>query len=157
MGAYASADQALDAICTKLQCTKVCHTTDDRTQCFHTGVDWYTLDGRVGYTDYSSISNEASATVVDGMAFAWGWWTNCNGSDGGITDICAVLAIDTNGFKKPNKMGRDMFELYVEPNKVEPNGVRMDASEFCDPSSTTTQFNGCTCGARITIQGGMNY
>ncbi len=157
-GAYTTPDQALDAFCSKLKCTKVCHSTDDETQCFHS-TDWYYLDGRAGWGDDSG----PSATLADGMIFGLSWSSpNCNSPSGSLTDLCAVVTIDINGFKKPNRMGRDMFELYIEPNRVIPNGsmTYLDYSQnpsYCDPNSTTSQYNGANCGARIIQEGGMNY
>lgn len=160
---YSSTDNALDGICNIMKCTKKCYTSDDRTQCFHNGTDWYTLDGRQGWQDYSTLTNNASAILIDGTTFDISWKPSCNGNNGTLTTICGNLAVDVNGFKKPNKMGRDIFELFIEQNKVIPNGVMSTSADYatnpllCDPSSSSQTYNGCNCGGRILSEGGLKY
>lgn len=159
-GAYSNSDGVIDAFCNKLKCIKVCHSTDDRTGCFHTGSDWSKLDGSAAWGDFSSGGSNASAILSDGIMFNLSPSNfNCSAK----TDVCMLLTIDVNGFKKPNKMGRDMFELYIEPTNVVPNGTQGASAtgydvlpSYCNPSITST-YNGCNCGGRIIIEGGMNY
>jgi len=76
---------------------------------------------------------------------------------------CLVMTVDTNGFEKPNVVGRDLFEFTYYPQTGEflPQGVNIENSY----SETTKSFNkydsaniysactgsgmGWSCGARI--------
>lgn len=166
-GVYSDQDKAIDAFCTKLKCTKVCHGSDDRTKCFHSGSDWYTLNGKSGggWNTYSTMSDVASAILTDGTLLNLYFFKNCDVADPGAPSIyiCAIVTVDVNGFKPPNKMGRDMFEIYMLPNRVVPNGFPGSARDYaidkddCDPTSTTSNYDGATCGARIMQEGGMDY
>lgn len=160
--AYSTKDNAIDAFCSNLKCAQICYSTDDQTKCYHSN-DWYMLDGRSGWQDYSTIGN-VSAILADGMIFSMGWTSTCNVSDGGSLGniICASLTLDINGFKGPNKMGRDMFEFYIAQDKLVPNGspgtfyATLQAID-CNPNVNTGPFNGCACAGKVLSEGAMNY
>lgn len=157
---YSNQNIALDAFCTKLKCTMVCHSTDDVKQCYHSS-NWYMLDGRNGWVDYSLYN--VSAILSDGMIFSMGWAPTCNLSDGVSINICTVLSMDTNGLRGPNKMGRDIFEIYVTPDKLIPDGSAGTSfyyssnPTYCDPTVKTAPYNGAACGGKIMAEGTMNY
>lgn len=157
-GAYGSNDVALDALCEKMRCTKVCHTGDAQT-CGHSK-DWTTLNGGAAWQDYSW--NNATADLADGMILAINAWVPACNSTRYSNITCGAAMIDVNGFKKPNKYGRDMFEIFIDVNgRIIPQGSQgTDMETFltsaCDPSGSGT-YNGATCGARIMLEGGMKY
>lgn len=159
VGAYSSADEAIDGFCEKLNCTKKCHMAETQTNCFH-GADWYMLDGRAGWQDYSTVGNAASAVLSDGMLITMWWTPSCSSGDG---TLCTNATVDINGFKKPNKMGRDMFEIYINQNNIVPNGSSGTNVDYatnannCNPSSTAGAYNGAACGGRIMQEGSMKY
>jgi len=69
------------------------------------------------------------------------------------------MSFDTNSFKKPNVMGRDIFEVFVNQHNITPQGVagtdgESSRLEMCSGVNT---YAGASCGARILIDGGMKY
>lgn len=154
VGAYSTTDEALDGFCTKLRCTKICHSADDQSQCTH-GLNWKRLDGGAAWSDYAG----SSAILPDGsMLSITTWVPNCDSARYKNT-TCAGILIDTNGFKKPNVMGRDMFELFIAQDRVVPQGAAGTDGEtvlnvMCGGASI---YNGASCGAKILIDGGMKY
>lgn len=163
LGAYNSEDEFLDAMCLKLNCNQACHSYDNRKECFHTASDWRTLGGGGGWINYATAAGQASALLPDGMMFNIGdLIPNCTTTNGSINNICAILTVDINGFHPPNMMGRDMFQFFVEPNKVEANGNQTGGTGYtsdpsdCDPTSGTAN-DGINCGTKISTEGNMNY
>lgn len=161
VGVYPTVDDAIDGFCSELKCTKICHTTDTQTNCFH-GANWKTLDGRPGWDDYSTIPG-ASAILNDGMLIRMnaGLWSGDCSSPRYVSGACTSMAIDTNGFKAPNVFGRDIFDTFITPDKVVPDGalgtnLYDSINTYCDPT-LTTNGNGASCGARIMTEGGMKY
>lgn len=159
-GAYANNNEAIDGLCTQLKCIKVCHNTD--TTCFN-GANWTMLDGRAGWQDYSTAF-WAAAILSDGMAIALSPWnTNCDGASGLTNNLCSIITVDINGLKKPNKMGRDMFEIIFEKERVIPNGAYGTGTDYalnpqsCNANLATAPYNGSACGGRIMSEGGMKY
>ena len=161
-GVYSTSDEALDAICGHLKCTKKCSSASDRKQCFHS-TNWYSLDGRNGWGDYSSGAVSSAGILADGTAFSFGWYKDCDLTAVTTNNACAIFTFDINGFKKPNKMGRDFFELYILPDKILPNGALgtvlyyPDNTNYCTPDSKAEIYNGAACAGRIMIENGMNY
>jgi prepilin-type N-terminal cleavage/methylation domain-containing protein len=157
VGVYANDDAALDGLCNYFKCVKKCPESGSDKSCFHS-TDWYMLDGRAGWGDFSALS---SAVLADGSTMTLLWIPNCDVFRG--MERCGHLTIDTNGFKKPNRMGRDMFEIFMLSNKVVPNGTQGTSQDYathasnCDPTSTAGDYNGAACGGRILQEGGMKY
>lgn len=158
---YANINEFIDSVCTKAICTKVCHTTDAH-ECGHTVGDWYTLDGRPGWGDLSGGSG--GAIFANGMQILVGaLWSNCDGTKY-LNTTCAQFSVDTNGNKKPNKAGRDIFEFMLNiDGKIVPQGMPgtdypyIGNPTYCNPTSTAFASNGASCGGKILQEGGMNY
>ncbi len=103
-------------------------------------------------------NNDNSATMYDGEGI--NWWTTCSGlilSDGsfvnfnfrdatcseskGSYETCGYILIDVNGFKKPNSVGKDIFQIYLLKNSIKPRGSLDDA----DANSCHKNGSGWSC------------
>lgn len=67
-------------------------------------------------------------------------------SGGGITGVCASFFYDTNGTKKPNTLGKDIFVFYI-----------LDYSLVPDNGDCTRQGAGWGCMEYILKNGDMKY
>lgn len=54
-------------------------------------------------------------------------WLNCSCSD---EKPCAAVIFDMNGFEKPNRIGKDIFGLYMYKTKIEAFGSRLTNKEL---------------------------
>lgn len=162
VGLYNNADEAIDALCTRLKCTTICHSTDDRKACFRDS-NWKMLDGRNGWMNYSTEPGHVSANISDGMQLDTWWSTNCSMPNGMDNNVCSEIVVDVNGSKMPNKMGRDMFYFMLTQDKFIPMGTDDTGYKYslypqnCDPKLTTGTYNGYVCAARILQDGGIKY
>jgi len=69
------------------------------------------------------------------------------------------IRVDTNGFKGPNTLGRDIFLFLTEHGKVIPRGMPEDSKPFethCNMASNL-DYNGDSCTAWIVTHGNMDY
>lgn len=63
---------------------------------------------------------------------------------------CAYINVDINGFKPPNKIGKDIFDFDVLPNRILPYGsMPVDSTKVCSATSTA---NGWDCGVTYLYQ-----
>lgn len=59
---------------------------------------------------------------------------------------CGAIVVDTNGFKKPNKFGKDMFRVHLLKNRIKPYGTEEDGVDNrCEGS--TGSGSGLSCAA----------
>lgn len=94
-----------------LQTSKVCYAaTASAGKCFHT-TEIATLDGTGSSWSFASfggivLSNGAMLTFFDNNS-------TCENSK-----TCGWLLVDTNGFKPPNRYGKDIFRFYYGTNNI---------------------------------------
>lgn len=128
----------------------------------------YTLDGTGNGIDFDRISYYKFITA-DGMSFVVRDDNgNCNTDDsasdtGPLFNVCGSVAVDINGKKGPNRMGRDMFFFNLtSSSRIIPFGVEDDAAYGHWKSARcgigTDSGRGESCAARIMEEGWeMNY
>ena len=63
---------------------------------------------------------------------------------------CGRIRVDVNGFKSPNTVGRDIFDIFILENKIVPKGTDLDTSQC--PAD-----HGWGCAGKILRENGMNY
>lgn len=131
----------------KLNAIKDCNDGQSQGNCWVKINDWYYLNN----TPISSWDN-ASLILNDGtFLFFGGISTTCASDNGGrLTGItqCGWVFVDLNGFKSPNKIGRDIFIFHILNNGVIPFGSS-------DTWSCGTEGYGCT--AKILQENAVNY
>jgi hypothetical protein len=76
-------------------------------------------------------------------------------------ETCAYIWVDTNGNKKPNVMGRDMFKFYIHSNAnvIYPVGYsyKTGANKQGIEKSCNSMASGFYCGARLLVEKTMAY
>lgn len=75
----------------------------------------------------------------------------CHSSDGGRTDVCGGFWIDINGKKSPNRIGVDIFHLFLVPEGIEA-ALPWNSPSRCDKNSI-----GWSCTRYILDHGNMDY
>lgn len=157
-GIGTSSDEMLTTYGSNFTYVKKC--LEDEGGCWHSGTTtWHTLNGGDGWEDRG---NNSSAILKDGTYIMFfltdptcsgdGWW-------GSVHNFCGWMSFDTNGEKAPNKMGVDIFDLYLTKDGVGLRGSNDNVTNwnlYCSASSTDT-YNGISCPAKIMSANGMDY
>jgi len=117
----------------------------------------YAIVGRGILQDGSSIGYEAKSYCSTNRSI--------NNSGPLYNSNCAFVYIDVNGFKPPNKVGRDVFGWYIMRNgMVYSMGSLDDTYSGCDPSSSDIAAgtdgapgSGLGCTAKVLQEGKISY
>lgn len=97
----------------------VIKTCDGTTECWHDPNKWFEMDNDPkGYgADRAMILNSGVLISFNDVD------TNCNLTTYGTPQgksTCGYIAVDINGFKKPNMIGRDIYILHIQENGSTP-------------------------------------
>lgn len=146
--ATASAQAIRDALCEKISCVKICNIGED---CYHkTTNDYKNYNGTS--QGWGALLGSKNATLKNGaMISVFVANTNFPGSapvpPNPLYGSGGWINIDTNGFKGPNRMGKDIFRLIIYKNGIEADGVYNDPG-YCSKTDTAST-NGIGCDALI--------
>lgn len=140
----------------KLLNTKTCSTANN--DCWHADGQFYTLDGRpwpqVDYNDSKNlISNDGTLYSFVNVSI------NCtvDYGDDQFERTCGWIVVDTNGFKKPNRMGIDIHRFWITQQGIYPFGTSGSPVYICDKNNTSSVWNGDGCNARILKTHSMDH
>lgn len=160
---FSSHNNMRDIYCQKLDCTILCDANQKPGVCFHNGTSgWKTLYGSNGWADFTITSR---AVLKNGMLTAIALFqSQCNDNNmvkNGENIYCGYVYVDTNGFKNPNILGRDIFGFAVTKEGLIPYGSKYspsytDFSIYCNPKSNDT-LSGTSCPTKLLLDEQMNY
>ena len=86
--------------------------------CWHANNQFYFLNS----TPYSIGGNSTAGAILnDGTLIFYRYSPTC-------ATVCGYMFVDTNGFKSPNKIGKDIHFIYLLPDRLIPRGVEDDPS-----------------------------
>ncbi len=104
------------------------------------------------------------AVTVDGIVYMFALISaDCSDSRymrNGENENCGVIAVDLNGKKSPNTVGKDIFHFLINKYNVSPRGAdgsSLSLTTQCDPAVKTSTLNGAGCAARAIKEGGIFY
>lgn len=144
-----------------LNVTKDC--IDGSNGCFPTGVTYKTLkpNGNDGIYDNASNPKLRLADGISIMGLGWGASPTCNtgvGSTPALQTVCDQYAVDINGDKKPNQLGKDLFWFYLTKYGIIPIGTEQDSthpfSAACKDKDTAW---GDSCSAWVIYNENLDY
>lgn len=151
-GAFARVDWYADSIklltffADKMKVTKFCNATSTNTfNCWHPypgyGVDSLAVhDKQGGNVTFWGPSYPAMMLNDGTLIHLYGG----NMSTCLDTADCGYLAVDINGPKGPNVIGKDIYSLQIRANKLYPDGILYDVN--------TCNTSGWSCAAEYLIQ-----
>lgn len=103
---------------------------------------WH-LNGNI--KDYNGTTEPNIDTTAGGLVLSNGYLmifastdTNCASTP--LANTCGWIYVDTNGFKGPNTVGRDIFGVWVLENSTQPFGITGDTK------NGTCATSGWGCG-----------
>ncbi|EKE03517.1 MAG: hypothetical protein ACD_20C00196G0013 [uncultured bacterium] len=164
--------QVWNAIKSSFNIVKDCGTSTGQ-GCFAKGVMYKYLNGE----DYEVWDNTSypKAILADGSSIrVFDYNGNCSSdrshsNTGPLFYLCAYLAMDTNGDKGPNQVGRDVFWWYITRyGGILPAGIPDDSyaayangTSGCDPSGSSSSSpypgRGFGCTAKVLKESVINY
>lgn len=128
-----SSNQALNLYTQYFSVAKICYAGSSYGNCWHdvSAGKQLALNGSV-FTP-SDWGPDAAITLNDGMLVFFWYPTSetgptCSGSSDGYNNICTDISIDVNGFKGPNTLGKDIFDVHVLPDRLIPFGIITNCS-----------------------------
>jgi prepilin-type N-terminal cleavage/methylation domain-containing protein len=126
-----------------LSYTKKCNDGETAGICWHSANNWKTLKG-----DPLNWGLGAGLVLSNGTLFFTSLISKNCSTPYGIFNICGEMAVDINGFKGPNQIGKDIFYTHILENSTKPFGVQGDGLETsCSPTNT-----GMACAAKYLYQ-----
>jgi len=129
-----------------LNVARICTALQAQGNCWHKTGEYKYLNG----SPAPAHGSEASMVLNDGSFIFFG-----NRSETCTTTLydvpdCAIIWIDTNGFKKPNMYGKDIFKIHLMETGIKPIGIPEDSiNPKTDCSATGT---GSACGYKILTE-----
>ena len=148
----AGAEKVYNYIAPNLQVSKYCGTTTSTNEaCFAS--QYKTLKGK--YNAWTNVSNSdkfCKFILKDGTHVAF--WSNGKEKCSQDDSVCLSIMFDINGKKGPNRVGIDLFEIYVTGNK----DLRYTYSDRSNCSfEDKSNFNGSKCSYWIITHSNMDY
>lgn len=149
--ASSSNDTVKDALEPYLAHTKVCNGTtaggagSEVEGCWST--DWKTITGgAVGW----SMSNPGFVLNNGAFFTIYSDTSGCTTPDATSNyNRCGTSFIDVNGFKKPNRVGKDIFEIHLLSDRISPNGANpKNSATTCPDSDESINDGGFNCTAK---------
>jgi prepilin-type N-terminal cleavage/methylation domain-containing protein len=139
-----------------LNLTKDCGTTSNQ-DCWVNTMYKYLDDS--DWVNFDNYATTGRGILADGSTIDYEAKANCTANrstthSGPLHDSnCALIFIDINGHKPPNKSGKDVFLWYImNDGTVHPVGSLDDTSNNCSISG-----GGTGCAAKIIKEGKMDY
>lgn len=98
--------------------TKDCND-DAQGTCWHLNTESYKINGEPISTYTGGWYHCAGLITNDGMLYRFYFYSpNCDYLG---KDICGVMHVDINGFKKPNKICDDIYTFYIGKQTIDPD------------------------------------
>ncbi len=159
------AEEAINKLAPYMQITKNCGV---KKGCLP-DIIYLEMDNKTKYTNFNSSNAYAKFQLSDGSI----WYiyiysqdcTNNWGTSPQLQSICGHIAVDINGYKKPNTLGKDLFSFYLTKYGIVPTGTSMETASYsfnigCVKDKGhigTWGANGEGCAAWVIFNENMDY
>ena len=134
-------DQLRDLYKEKMSIIRNCNWGDQWGNCWHYNNQWYSetgiplTTGAINIGKPSVLSDGSFITflsVSSDCSYANAGWI-------GNYTICGWIFVDTNGFKKPNTIGKDIIQILITKNGIKPEGYYGDGRPLIHGALLLTQ------------------
>jgi prepilin-type N-terminal cleavage/methylation domain-containing protein len=123
-----------------LSYTKSCSSSQGNGNCWHEADKFWFLDG----TPTSPVGWSSSAGIVLSSGVLLKFWDASSNCSVLSMNACGTIAIDVNGFKGPNRFGKDILRIYILEKGIKPFGTQGDlAVNLCEGSTGSNSGYGC--------------
>lgn len=132
-GVFTDGNVMRDLYAKKMNIIKKCNSNETPGNCWHKSIQGLVLS--YNGTVRSDYNNPFPAFILSSgaMFIVKGTMPNCDGQYSGLTTpvSCALIRVDINGFKGPNRFGYDVFDFHVLSTSVSPRGGQYDSDHSC--------------------------
>lgn len=119
------------------------------------------LNGLDDASPEDSYPTSSKARLADGSLLSfWNQDPNCLQSRGpslALSTVCAVAAVDLNGFKKPNQEGIDIFRFLITKYGIVPFGTAQETLLSFDTYCGKSDVDSRSCTAWAIYNENMDY
>ena len=123
-----------------------------KTGCMEQNEIKYLNINNFAFSNINTRTDIAKFVLADGVQVLYdSISSNCVNNNGGSFGWCTRIIVDTNGAKKPNVFGRDVFAFVLKEQGLYPMGCDYNA---CSTVNTSEGY-GCTC--KVIREGAINY
>lgn len=138
----------------KFKIIKSCNKSVDE-GCWHDDSNIYYLTNGLAGNYFSNKANSYGFILSNGTLLALFNYDSpdCTNHSYGNNSVCTMLLIDTNGFKKPNTFGKDIFLTEITKDSILPVGNANDGYTYkhssdgkignCNPPDSNSTGIGC--------------
>ena len=144
----------LNQLAPYMKINKNCGITESG--CFYMG-NYKTLNGNADES-IDLGGPWATAIIADGMTMAIlirsDTCTDAPGSTPALKSVCGDIAIDVNGYKRPNIYGKDYFRFHFTKSGIIPKGTKDDSGYPCVGAGAG---NGEGCTAWVVYNENLDY
>ncbi|MDD3150693.1 MAG: prepilin-type N-terminal cleavage/methylation domain-containing protein [Candidatus Gastranaerophilales bacterium] len=157
-GDAAGSEDLKNAFASKLNIIKDCSGTSgyggtgsgaSAEGCWHESGSWFFLNGT------TSSTSTTPGLILNNGNFIYFIFekSDCSRTVTGF-NRCGVFYIDVNGAKKPNIIGKDIFEVNIIENTIIPHGAKgnEDPDITCVEGSTSSSNTGRGCSAKYLYE-----
>lgn len=101
----------------------------------------------------------AKAKMSDGMLLAFYKYASppSVGTNWTLGSAYSSITVDVNGFKPPNKFGRDTYVFYLTKNAVVPAGIPADTGMPAETRCLNKNVDGLGCAGWVIYAENMDY
>jgi len=134
------------------QYIKECDTSPTANKCWMAN---NYLDGTFYNVDGMGSGPPSGLVLKNGMLVLFRYHlSDCSFSSSSSSNIqCGWIAFDINGFQKPNKWGKDVFNFSVQNGSIKPMGVEGDTGNLRTCNLTDTgDYSGWGCTAKYLYE-----
>src|SRR3989339_329004 len=94
--------------------------------CWHVANNWYELNGNPRNANYGEGLILSNGNLIGFYQESQTCAYNGNG-----LPTCGYMYVDINGFKGPNTIGKDIYLVWIQQNKITPAGARDNYVNTC--------------------------
>jgi hypothetical protein len=123
-----------------------CNASSSSGKCWHAASKFFALDGQPSaLTGWSNsypglVLNNGILLIFGSISLNCSTVINTTGYS-----RCGEINVDVNGFKGPNALGKDIFQIHILENRTLPRGISRDWNVGCTNGDGT---GGLGCGAQ---------
>lgn len=128
----------------KIKITQYCPTTSDTEfLCWH---PYGTVHDKLGNA-FSFSGNSYPAMILSDGSLIKVYEASSIGGTAGVNNLFGFMAIDVNGKKGPNTIGRDIFRIEIQEKKLAPEGAA--STLYWEPNKKDCATIGSSCAAEF--------
>lgn len=155
---YATPQEYFTALETHITTSKKCDAPQSE-GCWHQANNWSAYNGRLDVINLDNFAGTLNKGYILNNGALVAFTSFIHLATPGVYNYTgernAIALVDVNGFKKPNKMGADIFVVEFFYNKALPMGsigtLQTDDGMYCNKNHMGSSNDGWTCSDNVIL------